>query len=203
MSIGYIQKNPSSACTLPRVTQTEIHPLDTPELITLPESIKGHEYEALIKVAIFTGMRSGELLGLTWGCVDFGHGMIRKGESFRFGTLKNDKPRTLTPAPFVMNGLRKHRVEQLDQKKKAGIARNDGGFRRPAQPAARHNACGMNTFRAGTAQRNAGRCAYGTGTLRPESNRRMQRLMNRLGQGLPGRWGYRGNMMLPKLSGAP
>ena len=100
MRIGYIQKNPSSACILPRVTQTEIHPLDTPELITLLESIKGHEYEALIKVAIFTGMRSGELLGLTWDCVDFEHGMIRitrqlvqprrKGESFRFGTLKNE-----------------------------------------------------------------------------------------------------------------
>ena len=138
MRIGYIQKNPSSACILTRVMQTEIHPLDTPELITLLESIKGHEYEALIKVAIFTGMRSGELLGLTWDCVDFGHGMIRitrqlvqprrKGESFRFGTLKNDKPRTLTPAPFVMNVLREHRAKQLDQKKKAGIAWDDGGF---------------------------------------------------------------------------
>ena len=136
--IGYIQKNPSSACILPRVTQTEIHPLDTPELITLLESIKGHEYEALIKVAIFTGMRSGELLGLTWDCVDFEHGMIRitrqlvqprrKGESFCFGTLKNDKPRTLTPAPFVMNVLREHRAEQLDQKKKAGIVWDDSGF---------------------------------------------------------------------------
>ena len=77
MRIGYIQKNPSSACILPRVTQAEIHPLDTPALEKLMESMKGHEYEALIMVALFTGMRSGELLGLTWDCVDFENGLIR------------------------------------------------------------------------------------------------------------------------------
>ena len=136
--IGYIQKNPSSACILPRVTQAEIHPLDTPDLSKLMESMKGHEYEALITVAIFTGMRSGELLGLTWDCVDFENGLIRvckqlvqprkRGEKFRYGTLKNDKPRTLTPAPFVMDVLKAHKEKQKAQKLTAGSDWNDGGF---------------------------------------------------------------------------
>lgn len=136
--IGYIQKNPSSACILPRVTQAEIHPLDTPDLSKLMESMKGHEYEALITVAIFTGMRSGELLGLTWDCVDFENGLIRvskqlvqprkRGDQFRFGTLKNDKPRTLTPAPFVMDVLKAHKEKQKAQKMTAGSDWNDGGF---------------------------------------------------------------------------
>ena len=136
--IGYIQKNPSSACILPRVTQAEIHPLDTPALSKLMESMKGHEYEALITVAIFTGMRSGELLGLTWDCVDFENGLIRvckqlvqprkRGEKFRYGTLKNDKPRTLTPAPFVMDVLKAHKEKQKAQKLTAGSDWNDGGF---------------------------------------------------------------------------
>ncbi len=136
--IGYIQKNPSSACILPRVTQAEIHPLDTPDLSKLMESMKGHEYEALITVAIFTGMRSGELLGLTWDCVDFENGLIRvckqlvqprkRGEKFRYGTLKNDKPRTLTPAPFVMDVLKAHKEKQKAQKLMAGSDWNDGGF---------------------------------------------------------------------------
>lgn len=136
--IGYIQKNPSSACILPRVTQAEIHPLDTPDLEKLMESMKGHEYETLIMVAIFTGMRSGELLGLTWDCVDFENGLIRitkqlvqprmKGEKFHYGTLKNDKPRTLTPAQFVMDMLREHKARQLAQKQAAGCNWNDDGF---------------------------------------------------------------------------
>ena len=138
VKIGYIPKNPSSACILPRVNQAEIHPLDTPDLSKLMESMKGHEYEALIMVALFTGMRSGELLGLTWDCVDFENGLIRvnkqlvqprkRGEKFRYGTLKNDKPRTLTPAPFVINVLREHKDQQLAQKKAAGSDWNDGGF---------------------------------------------------------------------------
>ena len=58
-------------------------------------------------------MRSGELLGLTWDCVDFEHGMIRitrqlvqprrKGESFRFGTLKNDTDQIMIMMPITLN----------------------------------------------------------------------------------------------------
>ena len=94
------------------------------------ETVKGHEHEALIKTALFTGMRSGELCGLTWDCVDFDKGLIYvkkqlcppRGieKNFRFDTLKNGKPRTLAPAPFVMETLREHKKRQEQQKKAAG-----------------------------------------------------------------------------------
>ena len=123
--IGYLSKNPSSNCILPRIEQAEIHPLDTPEL-------------ALIVTAIFTGLRSGELLGLTWDSVDFENGLIRvtkqlaqprkKGEVFRFATPKNSKPRTIAPAPTVFQVLKKHKEEQEAQRKALGPAWNDGGF---------------------------------------------------------------------------
>lgn len=58
--IGYLSKNPSSNCILPRIEQAEIHPLDTPELSKLLAFLKGHEHEALIVTAIFTGLRSGD-----------------------------------------------------------------------------------------------------------------------------------------------
>ena len=138
VKIGYLTKNPSSACILPRVQQAEIHPLDTPDLKKLMESMHGHEYEALIMVAIFTGMRSGELLGLTWDSIDFENGMIRvskqlvqprkKGGKFCFGTPKNGKGRTLSPAPFVMNILREHKKAQALHRLEIGPAWNDGGF---------------------------------------------------------------------------
>ena len=75
--IGYLYKNPSSNCILPRIELSEIHPLDTPDLSKLLSALKGSEHEALIVTAIFTGLRSGELIGLTWDCVDLENGLIR------------------------------------------------------------------------------------------------------------------------------
>lgn len=63
--IDYITKNPTSACIIPRVIQKEMHPLDAPEQVQLLQSLKGNKNEALIITALFTGMRAGELLGLT------------------------------------------------------------------------------------------------------------------------------------------
>lgn len=136
--IGYISRNPADNTILPRVEQAEIHPLDAPELSKLLAYLKGHEHEALIVTAIFTGLRSGELLGLTWDCVDFENGLIRvtkqlaqprkKGETFRLTTPKNSKPRTIAPAPTVFQILRRHKEKQAAQREEAGPLWDDGGL---------------------------------------------------------------------------
>ncbi len=136
--VGYLTKNPTSACILPTVRQAEMQPLDTPDLKKLLEALRGEEYEAIITTALFTGMRSGELLGLTWDCIDFSNGIIRvtkqllqprrKGRPFAYGTPKNGKGRTLTPAPFVMSVLCEHKKAQDLQRQAVGPAWDDGGF---------------------------------------------------------------------------
>lgn len=136
--VGYLTKNPTSACVLPTVRQAEMQPLDTPDLKKLLEALRGEEYEAIITTALFTGMRSGELLGLTWDCIDFSNGIIRvtkqllqprrKGRPFAYGTPKNGKGRTLTPAPFVMSVLSEHKKAQDLQREAVGPAWDDGGF---------------------------------------------------------------------------
>ena len=136
--VGYLTKNPTSACILPTVRQAEMQPLDTPDLKKLLEALRGEEYEAIITTALFTGMRSGELLGLTWDCIDFSNGIIRvtkqllqprrKGRPFAYGTPKNGKGRTLTPAPFVMSVLSEHKKAQDLQREAVGPAWDDGGF---------------------------------------------------------------------------
>ena len=136
--VGYLTKNPTSACILPTVRQAEMQPLDTPDLKKLLEALRGEEYEAIITTALFTGMRSGELLGLTWDCVDFSNGIIRvtkqllqprrKGRPFAYGTPKNGKGRTLTPAPFVMSVLSEHKKAQDLHRQAVGPAWDDGGF---------------------------------------------------------------------------
>jgi len=121
--VGYLGRNPTEACILPRVVQKEIAPLDIPELAKLMKYLQGHEHEALFKTALFTGRRSGELLGLTWDCVDFDSGVIhvkkqllqprKKGGEFKMGTLKNEKPRTIAPVPFIMEVLWEHNQKTL------------------------------------------------------------------------------------------
>lgn len=128
--LGYLRANPSTACILPRITKADIHPLDSIQMTAFLQAIAGHPLESLFKTALFTGMRIGEVLGLTWDRVNFDKGTIlidrqllrprTKGEGFSFGSLKNDKPRTLSPAPFVMDVLRNHKIAQLQQRLRVG-----------------------------------------------------------------------------------
>lgn len=76
VAIGYIRSNPADACTLPRVERKELTPLDGEQIQAFIKAIQGHKYETLFTVALFTGMRQGEIIGLMWDCVDFDGGTI-------------------------------------------------------------------------------------------------------------------------------
>lgn len=76
VELGYLRSNPATACKLPRVEKTEIKPLDQEAIEKFLDTIKGHPYESVYVVTLFTGMREGEVLGLTWDCVDFDKGTI-------------------------------------------------------------------------------------------------------------------------------
>ena len=61
-----IPTNVAKSATPPRVRKKEIKPLNPDQTRKLRESAKGDELEALYILAITTGMRQGELLGLRW-----------------------------------------------------------------------------------------------------------------------------------------
>ncbi len=136
--VEYLERNPTSACILPRVVEKKVTPLDAPEQKRLFAVLKGNPFEALFLTAVFTGMRVGELIGLTWECVDFEHGVIRiekqlvqtrvKGQKYVFGTLKNGKTRIIAPAPFVMKVLKKHQEDQERQKRTMKDLWDEGDF---------------------------------------------------------------------------
>lgn len=73
---GYIRTNPADACTLPRIEKKEIHPLDEEQITAFLKAIRGHQFEDLYLVTLFTGMRKAEAMGLTWDCVDLNKGTI-------------------------------------------------------------------------------------------------------------------------------
>lgn len=136
LKAGYIRANPANSCDLPRVERKEIQPLDDSHIKAFIQAIKGHKYETVFLTALFTGMRKGEILGLTWDCVDFENGTIlvckqlqkdreQKGV-VRFTTLKNDKSRVICPAPYVMQILKSVQAKQKRDRIKAGALWGNG-----------------------------------------------------------------------------
>ena len=130
VTLGYISKNPTEACILPRIEKKEVAFIEGEDIKTLLEAIDGHKFENLYKVDLFTGLRQGEILGLTWENVDFKNGIITvsqqlqkepiKGGQYRLVSNKNDRIRRIKPADFVMDILKKQKVKQCENQLKAG-----------------------------------------------------------------------------------
>ena len=119
--LGYIKVNPADATVPPRIEKKQVEAMDVEDIGKFLTAIQGSKYEYPLFVAIFTGLRQGELLGLTWDCVDFEHGLLLinkqhnrvKGDTeFRFASLKNDKARVLTVADEVIDVLKLQKQRQ-------------------------------------------------------------------------------------------
>ena len=126
VAIGYLRFNPSDACILPRAVHKEIQPLNRQQITDFLQEIQGHRHQVLYTLALFSGMREGELLGLMWDCVDFESNTIlvdkqlrrsqEKGGQYYFSPPKSNKSRRITIAPSVMKLLQFHRQEQARQR---------------------------------------------------------------------------------------
>jgi integrase len=135
VKLGYIKLNPCVACSLPRVTKKEMHIIPDDRVGEFLNKIKGHPFEKIYYVDLFTGMRHGEILGLTWDCVDFKTGTIliskqlareRKANGKYFlDTTKHDKIRKIKPAKLVMDKLRERKMEQAADQLQAGAGWNN------------------------------------------------------------------------------
>lgn len=138
VKVGYIRFNPADACELPRIERKELKPLDDTAISAFLQAVRGHRFETLYIVTLFTGMREGEVLGLTWDSVDFDRGTItiskqlqkERGGSgaYRLVSPKNGKGRTITPAAAVMNILRQHRAAQIRQQLRVGPLWENSGL---------------------------------------------------------------------------
>lgn len=114
--LGYMETNiENMMIVLPRVDPSEIAPLSNEEIMLLLSYIQGSQYQLIITAALFTGMRESELLGLRWCDIDFHIGTIyinrqlvrdKITHKFVLTTLKNNRPRTIKPAQFLMKQLR-------------------------------------------------------------------------------------------------
>ena len=129
---GLIKKNPCTDAEIPayETPQKEMRPLKDTEVPAFLKAIQGDDYECLFFVALFTGMRESEIIGLTWDEIDWEndsihlqHQLVRtkeKNSKHVFTTLKNKQSRTFTMAPSVVNMLNKIKVQQAEWRLKHG-----------------------------------------------------------------------------------
>ena len=127
VSVGYLKSNPADMCILPKKEKKEMCVLNEAQTKEFLKAIEGDRFERLYLVALFTGMRQGELLGLTWDAVDFETGTIRVYQQVQSikgkRTLvppKNGKPRTIVPAAYVMELLKREKTAQAEKRLLAG-----------------------------------------------------------------------------------
>ena len=139
VKLQMIKTNPSEMCDLPRAYRKEIQPMEQGDIAQFLKALQEEKYARLYKVTLFTGMRQGEVLGLTWDCVDFENCTLyvnkqlqksqKVGGTYVLVPTKNSKGRIVTVAEAVMDMLREEKEWQEHNREIAGSAwQNDWGL---------------------------------------------------------------------------
>lgn len=103
---GLLSKNPAKRAKPPKRTQSGGRALSPEEFLRFYAIAENMRYGPLYLIAIATGMRQGELLGLRWDSVDLDAGLIsvnqalkKPGRNPKFGEPKTPKSRRLVRIP--------------------------------------------------------------------------------------------------------
>jgi integrase len=125
MEVGLIGRNPSDPVIVPREPNHEMKILDEGQVSRLLLAAKGTHYEALYYLAVTTGMRQMELLGLLWTDLDWTEKaitvqrqLLRKHENGVIFAAPKTKfaTRVVALGDEVMGVLRAHyEKQQLDR----------------------------------------------------------------------------------------
>jgi integrase len=98
----------------PRFVKREIQPLTRAQMRSLLEAAKDEKLHGLYVLAVTTGMRQGELLGLQWKDIDFDAGTLRVNRSVYNGKVSppktNSGRRTIRLSKLAIRALKTHRV---------------------------------------------------------------------------------------------
>lgn len=127
-----VSRNAADGVKIPKSAKPpeEMKPLKDGEVPIFLDAIRGTQFEALFYVDLFTGLREGEILGLTWENVDFERKRItiehqlpktqRRNKPVTFATVKNGKSRTLSAPDDVFTMLKRVKAQQAREQLQAG-----------------------------------------------------------------------------------
>lgn len=135
---GELIRNPLLTVKLKREGKKEVEVFTREEQEKIIAECPNHYYGMAIKFDFYTGLRAGELLGLTWDCVNFDKNTIRVNKQvqrnknfnryaetktilgFVYNTKTETSNRVIKVMPKLMNDLAEYKLKQDRLKHKLG-----------------------------------------------------------------------------------
>jgi integrase len=121
----------------PRVSHRDVHVLSPDEALRLVDAARPDRLEALWVLALSTGLRRGELLGLTWSDIDLDRRQLRVTKALQripekglvLAETKTRRGRRSIVIPVgAVEALRRHRGRQAEERLLAGSQWEEKGF---------------------------------------------------------------------------
>jgi len=130
---GLVARNVATVVEVPRMVRHEMATLTPEEAQRVIEAARGERLGAVYTLALTTGMRRGELLGLRWRDVDLERGAVQVRASLQwtkegpaFAEPKTERSRRqITLAKIAIDTLRAHRLAQAEERLRRGPAWED------------------------------------------------------------------------------
>ncbi len=142
IKLQMIHYNPADSVECPRMTRKEVNPMHIEDLGRLVSAIESSQFRVPILIALATGMRRGEVLGIKWDDVDFENNLIivrRSIAQVKGGVFekepKSGRPRVVRIPECLTITLKSHMADQQARSlyKKDGwiCVRDDGSVQTP------------------------------------------------------------------------
>ena len=133
---GLIPRNATEPVKPPQVRREEMRPLTAQQARILFDAAKGDRLEALYVLAVTTGLRQGELLGLKWDDIDLEVGTLQvrrtlttaKGGPVLPAPKTKSSRRTVKLSQTTLEALRSHLKRQLEEIDRAGSLWSENGL---------------------------------------------------------------------------
>lgn len=134
LKLGHVHRNVATLIDPPTRRRDERQPLSAAQARAFLASVNGDRLEALYRLAIASGLRQGELLGLRWQDVDLKTAALTVRHTLEQGSRTLAEPktersrRTIVLDTDTVKALRRHRLRQIKERLAAGERWQDLGF---------------------------------------------------------------------------
>jgi len=123
----YIAANPASRVKPPKVPKRQMPAYDEVQVAAMLSALTNEpfQYQVIVWLALATGMRQGEIMGLEWKHIDFSSNIIRVEQAAQYvpgkGTFlkapKNETSHRVIAVPTtVMQMIKEHKKQQAEQR---------------------------------------------------------------------------------------
>lgn len=132
VSRGYLARNVARLVDPPRLVRDEPDALTLDQARAIVAAVKGDRLEALWVLALSTGLRQAELLGLRWQDITgdtlrVAYSLTRVDGEYLLDEPKTPKSRRTVRLPeFAVRSLQGHRIRQMEERIAAGVPTIDG-----------------------------------------------------------------------------